>query len=246
MDAKRTSGGRSESARARQARAPGPIAVSDELRPILVAIRRTLGITSPPTVCAKELATVETYLRGSIPNDLLAYWLALGQPVGALVELTRSVALYYEAMEEKAWRRTLRFAHVAFDETYNSDEGILCARLGEAPTKIEHWMFRKGEGWKPTFLKEGWPGEPEMVSFCRWKYGADTELPVDFDAPIPASEIEALVPEIVADAARATRRVKHPKFGKGIVLNEIPPDKLEIDFGAHGTRKLLASTVEDV
>jgi hypothetical protein len=54
------------------------------------------------------------------------------------------------------------------------------------------------------------------------------------------------VPRILVPPPPAERRVRHGKFGDGVVLRLIEPDKVEVDFGAHGIRKLMAASVEFV
>ena len=115
--------------------------------------------------------------------------------------------------------------------------GSLCATLGDDEATISFWFLRKGEAWAPTFLV---PGESPVVSYCRWKYPT-----VDFTARIDPALLAAFQPCVVAPSAAKERRVRHSKFGEGVVVQAIAPDKLEIDFGAHGVRKLLASAVED-
>ena len=203
----------------------------------LVAIRSQLAISAPPEVALEGLVAVEQHLRGTIPDDLLALLIATGRSLGSLATMTKSVSSFYEGMGEKGWRKRMKFAHVAFDDTYNADEGPLCAALGDDEATISFWFLRKGEASAPTFLV---PGESPVVSYCRWKYPT-----VDFTARIDPALLAAFQPCVVAPAAAKERRVKHPKFGEGVVVQAIAPDKLEIDFGAHGVRKLLASAVED-
>jgi hypothetical protein len=212
---------------------------------MFVAIRKTLGITAVPTALVSDVVQVESYLGGTIPDDLLAYWLAMGARVGALTELTRSIHAYYDAMGEKAWKKKLGFAHVALDDTYGAEEGILCACLGEGPATIRHWMLRKGEAWTPTFVPQPPSTEPDLFWFCRWKYGEGAKQPVDFDEKLREGELDAFAPALILEASPEKRRVNHPTFGEGLVLRTIAPDKLEIDFGSRGVKKLLASSVQD-
>ena len=194
-------------------------------------------MAAPPEVALEQVVAVEKHVGGIVPDDLLAFLIATGRSLEALVTMTASVAAFYEGMEAKGWRRRFKFAHVAFDESYNPEEGPLCAALGTTEATIVFWFLRKADPWEPIFLV---PGEPPMVSYCRWKYPT-----VDFTAAVDPAPLAAFRPCIVAPAALETRRVKHPKFGEGTVVRVIAPDKLEIDFGAHGVRKLLASTVVD-
>ena len=222
----------------RRTRSAGPIEISSVLATTLVAIRSHLAISAPPEVVLEDLVAVEKHLGGTIPDDLLALLIATTQSIGSLSTLTQSVAAFYEGMEETGWRKRFEFAHVAFDDSYNPDEGPLCAALGHREATIAFWFLRKGEAWAPTFLV---PGEPSVVSYCRWKYPS-----VDFAAPIDPARLAAFQPGIVVPTEPQPRRVRHPKFGEGIVLRAIAPDKLEVDFGAHGVRKLLASAVEEI
>jgi hypothetical protein len=54
---------------------PGPIALSPELRKLLVQVRRARGITSPPEVRASVLREVERALGGHLPRELLGFQL---------------------------------------------------------------------------------------------------------------------------------------------------------------------------
>jgi hypothetical protein len=211
---------------------------------MLVRMRNQHEISAKPEIALQDLRDAEAALGGTIPDDLLALWIATNRSLGDLVEATRSVALFYEAMEEKNWRKRFKFAHVAFDDSYNRDEGPLCTPLGQQnAASIVFWFLRKADGWDPTFLVEG---ESHFVSYCRWKLSTQATTAVDFSVPVDAAEVAALRPCIVEPTALLDRRVKHPKFGEGVVLRTIEPDKLEIDFGAHGVRKLIATTVEDI
>lgn len=222
----------------RKARAAGPLPVSPELRAALVAIRRDAKIGRAPEVELRAVTDLETHLAGAIPNDLLVTFLATGRSLGELLPLTRSIGEFYDAMNQPNWEKRFKFAHVVFDDTYNPDEGPLCCPLGNgAPATIVHWFTRKGESWKPTFLD---PATSPFVAYCHWKYPD-----VDFTAKVSPADLQAFVPALAKPTAATLRRVKHPKFGEGVVKSALD-GKLEIDFGAGGVRKLLASTVEDV
>jgi hypothetical protein len=216
----------------RSKRVPCSLKLSPNLAEMLGAVRAAAGINAAPEAALADVLAAEKALRGELPNDLLGYWIATGRSLGALIDMTESVKTFYEAMadDDRAWRTLARrFAHVAFDDDYNPDEGPLCAVLGnEKSAKIVFWFLRKGDGWEPTFED---PKEPAFVSYVKWKHPD-----VDFGAkaePVDVRVVDAIVPT-------AKRRVTHPKFGEGALLQEIPPDKVEIDFGPpHGLKKLI-------
>ena len=218
-------------------RTAGPIELSLELKRALVAIRAQLAISTSSEIALEGVVAVEKHVGGTIPDDLLALFAATGQSIGALVTMTDTIGDYDEVEGEKLWRRRFGFCHVVFDDSYSPEEGLLCAELGSNPASISFWFLRKGMAWAPIFLEEG---VPPLVSYCRWKYPT-----VDFSVAVDPTALAALEPSIVVPALPEVRRVKHPKFGDGVVVRAIAPDKLEIDFGTHGVRKLLASTVED-
>lgn len=218
-------------------RKAGPLPLSTDLRRTLVAIRAALGVTTPTNVPLASLVAVEKHLGGRLPEELIAVLLATKGAIDGLITLTEGMTSFYEAQQERNWRKRFKFNHVAFDDTYNPDEGLLCARLGSAAKPEEaliFWLLRKASPSTPSFFVKG---ESPFVSYCHWKYPD-----VDFAA---AKDDEDFVVRIVGATKAVARRVKHAKFGEGVVVKEIPPDKLEIDFGALGVKKLLASIVTD-
>jgi hypothetical protein len=56
--------------------------------------------------------------------------------------------------------------------------------------------------------------------------------------------------ELIAEAQRYRSRglasdwVSHASYGEGRVVNRLPSDKLEIEFGSHGRKILLARFVK--
>ena len=223
---------KAEKGEKRSKRAAGSLKLSPKLAEMLGAVRAAQGVKVAPEAAIADVRAAEKALRGEIPNDLLGYWLATGRSLGGLVDMTETVKSFYEGMadDDRVWRTLARrFAHVAFDDEYNPDEGPLCAALGnEKPAKIVFWFMRKGDGWDPTFADAK---EPAFVSYVKWKHPD-----VDFRAKGEAVDVRLV--EAIAPAAK--RRVTHPKFGEGALLQEIAPDKVEIDFGPpHGVKKLL-------
>src|SRR4051794_9320002 len=111
----------------------------------LVAIRSQLAISVRPEVALEEVVAAEKALRGNIPDDLLALLIATGRSIGSLCTMTEVVAAFYEGVEERGWRKRFKFAHVAFDDSYNPDEGPLCAALGYGNATIVFWFLRKAD-----------------------------------------------------------------------------------------------------
>jgi len=215
-------------------RRTGPFAITPDLRRVLAQARHARGIVTPPELLLDSVQDVERALGGAIPDPLLAVCAATGRSLGTLVDLTRMVGAYYDANRTRDWKRTTGFAHVAFDGDY-SDEGPLCTPLGGS-AEIVWWFLRKGSGSLPTFVVEG---EAPFVSYVRWKYG------IAGDAPEAGGE---LYPRLVVPApvAKPERRVRHAVFGDGRVVEEIPPDKLLVDFGANGVKKLLTRVLTPI
>jgi hypothetical protein len=211
---------------------------------MLVLVRRARKISTAPVIQMHELSQVERALDGSIPNDLLGFWVGTGRSVSELVYLTDLVCAFYEGVEERGWRRRFKFDHVAFDDDYNPDEGPLCSPLGvDRPATIVFWFLRKADQWQPTFCVKG---EPAFVSYCRWKYSSPeaTPDPVEFGASVDPMELTAFQPRIVGSLVR---QVVHPKFGRGRVVGQEGSGddaKLEIDFDGV-RRKIQARFVRD-
>ena len=205
-----------------------------DLRNALIAVRNTLGISGPAEVPLADVVGLEKHLGGKVPDEIIAILIATGRSIGELSNHTAALASYYEG-NERAWRRRFKFHHAAIDDTFNPDEGFLCVELQDAktmaPAKLAFWFCRKGAAFD-AFAEEG---EPPLVAYLLWRYPN-----ADFTKPVDGALLQ---PAIVAPAKAKERRVTHPKFGEGVVLQIIAPDKLEIDFGAHGVRKLLAATV---
>lgn len=206
----------------------GPVPIADDFARVLANIRRHRGLTAPPELDLKSVREMEAAFVGPLPDELLAVWAALGRSLGSIDELTRTVGEFYRGMEMRDWRRDSGFRHVAFDE-YN-EEGPLVTPL-DGSGRIEWWFLRKASGSPPAFVVEG---ERPFVSYCRWKWGA---AGLDLDAAV-----EPIAPRLVLAAAKmkTERRVRHAVFGEGRVLEELAPDKLLVDFGANGVKKLLA------
>jgi hypothetical protein len=225
-------------------RSVGPFFVSEGLRRLLVCIRLQRGITAAPDVRLSELREAERELGGRIPNELLGLWLGLGRSVGELVQLTQTVGTFYERAGKATWRQDFNFDLLAFDLDFDdgSGRGVLCSSRDE-PARLSLWNLEKAEATEPDFVTDS---EPPLITYVRAKFSAEGKTPVNFDKALPAGALTKFHPSIVGAPAPAQRQVRHGSFGIGLVLRNIEPDKLEVDFGPHGVRKLMARVVQNV
>lgn len=217
------------------ARNAGVVPLSPKLGEALAAVRAHEGITGPATALVADVREVEEALKGELPNDLLGYWLATNRLLGGLIDMTRIIPEFYEASEIKSWRKEMKFAHVVFDDDYLPEEGPLCAPLGnEKPAEVLLCFLRRGIFAPPGY--DAKKDEPALLSYLKVRYPE-----VDFEATYEPVEVR-----LVDAPAKGTRKVTHPKFGEGTVVQEIPPDKIEVDFGLPtGVKKLLRGAWAD-
>jgi hypothetical protein len=228
--------------------------ISPELRSALVQIRRQRGINVVAEAFLEDLRAAETAIGGRVPDELLAYWLGTqGPTLGELVRMTAGVRTFYRT----SYGRVPKFPFVVFDEGGGDGESVYCTPLLDAGERnaIFLWPLRKAEAWTPAFATAD---ESPFVSYCHARFaftgkaehfgfdGSPTPT-VDFSRPVSDAELDAFQPRIVtAKASPAPRKVRHRIFGEGIVIKTMEPDKIEVDFGPAGTKKLLKTSVDEI
>jgi len=199
------------------------IRVSEPLRDTLLLYRVRFDVDQPPALEASVLSAVESAIGGRMPDELVATVLAMGTDPWRVVSLT-----------DRARAGGLAEGFVAFA----SDEaGYWCAPL--SPRK---------------------PAEPPQVGV--WSPGDDEEPYLDRSLARYLRNVydlhdvgraerariddlrDELVFELLAPQPAASRHVTHPRFGDGVVVQEIRDrnHKLVIDF-ADGRRTVLARFV---
>jgi hypothetical protein len=208
----------------------GPLQISASLARTLERVRRARAITAPPLRHVEDVAAAESQIESVIPNDVLACSAALDLPLSGIVDM--SGALDSSLADGRASRRTSGHPYPFFPL---DRDGItqVCFAGGRdrAATTISVWDLRKG------CLLSPYPREApfaDVESVLRWLYSGKLGEPkIDFRRRTE----DALVIEIRERPMPAKKRVRHPKFGVGTVLEE-DGDALRVDFG--GSIKKLA------
>lgn len=215
--------------------------------PLRVLLARLWEVTPATTssrcaVRASELEAAEASLKSAIPDVVLAYAIATRVPPSALVERTRERYAHAEA----TWSRAIAHAPESRLVVIASWGEWPRFSVGFRPTKHRTAPPLVVWDWKSWCAVEGKGGiaDVEVLARTDVRDGED-EAPVDVDSPPSAAALAAFVPVVEADPPSVERFVVHAKFGRGRVLRELG-DKLEIDFGDHGCRTLLARFVTAV
>lgn len=199
------------------------LSVSEPLRETLLLYRVRFDVQHPPALEASALSAVESALGGKLPDELVATLLAMGTDpwrVTALTDAARSAGL-----EEG-------FVAFASDEV-----GYWCARLGprkaSEPPNVGQWS--PGDDEPPNL-------DRSLARYLRNEYDLQ-EVGRAERARVDDLRDE-LVFELLPPRKAAPRHVTHPKFGDGVVVQEIRDrnHKLVIDF-ADGRRTVLARFV---
>jgi hypothetical protein len=256
----------------RAPREAGPLEVSPDVRVALLRMLvmdrriareegRELAIDPAPILSLEAVDALEDHFRARLPDDALAIFCA---PTDVLEGFAlRRVG----ALTEKAWQHGLSKARIVLGE--------LGARLVCIPRRPDRgYALRvtffdpedRSEGdsqtlasWLDRILEEAVehsrPAAPESaLDDATLEAGDLDEL---IDDPLLAIEREVAETEWAPHLERTlvreshelarVRRVRHARFGEGLVLRAIPEsDKLEIDFGPAGVRILVAKYVEEL
>lgn len=218
-------------------RATGKLMVDEELRSTLALMRVRLGL-GPASLPLDSVRAVEERLSRRLPDEIWALYAAAGTAPDRIRRLT----------EEARAQLGLEDHWVAFGK--NHDEGgYFCVDCREAAGIGPVGVWALGPG-QPS--RRSWAS---LADFVCWRYDL-AEGPID-DPPfyseclLLAEELALFRPELEAPPeqapAPAARRVFHPKFGYGVVRQEIPAQitKLLIDFDTAGPKLLLATYVHD-
>ncbi|WAS91135.1 hypothetical protein [Nannocystis punicea] len=245
-------------------RTEGPIAAPEALLATLAEYRQLhvlfadvdprhewiLRVAGPPELDLDAVAQVERDLEAELSDALLAVLACQVPHLEDHYDLTlRQIAAHTEA----AWSRGCPRDQVAVARTQDAFYCLPRRMRAWASTAIATWADRTLSVPRPL---DRWIADEPMGGL--WDMLCDFDL-VDPDAhePVPAharpDAAPALVPRLVrpvAAAAAVARRVQHPKFGAGRVLQEVGDGdarKLVIDFGApHGVRTLVARFVTEL
>ncbi|MDC0666261.1 hypothetical protein [Nannocystis radixulma] len=245
-------------------RTEGPIAAPDALLTTLAEYRQlhvlfaavdprhewAQRVAGPPELDLDAVAQVERDLEAELSDALLAVLACQVPHLEDHYEMTlRQIAAHTEA----AWSRGCPRDQVAVART----QGVFYC----VPRRMRQWASTAIAAWADRTLElprglEKWLADGPMDGL--WDMLCELDL-VDPDAgePVPSharpDAAPALVPRLVRPvvaAAAAARRVQHPKFGAGRVLQELGDGdarKLVVDFGApHGVRTLLARFVSEL
>ena len=239
----------------REAREPGPLAVSPEVSHGLARLLAQ-GKTDPaaidpaPVLSLEAVDTLEDYLRARMPDDALAIFAARAldgfdlAKVGTLSESAWGSGLSKARIVLGSWgkhlvcipRRPERgyALRVTFYDPEDSTESN--------PSTIAEWLDRVLESMVDDTVEDldletgaggtdGWDAIERAADRITWTPRLERTVVLP---PAPGEE-------------KAGRRVRHARFGEGVVTRALPEgDKLEIDFGDVGVKVLVAKYVEEL
>lgn len=215
-----------------------------------------LHIDPAPIVSLEAIDALEDHFRARLPDDALAIFAASAGVLEGF-ELRRVGAL-----TEAAWERGLSKARIVLGEfgprlvciPRRPDRGYALRVTFFDPEDRTEGDSQALAAWLDRILEEA----VEHARAADPRDDATLESIADLaDDPFLATEREVAetrwMPRIERTMARTSqvheraRRVRHPRFGEGVVVRAIPcTDKLEIDFGPAGLKVLLAKYVEEL
>ncbi len=230
----------------------GPLHPSRELLELL-RLGRALGHHyGEATLDVGVVHTLESELGATLPDDVLILMAlrhrdltcATGLKIDAILDIA-------ELCENKAEDNYVAIAQIDPEPFAARDEGA----HGFPPLTI--WIARDGEASSSTIRVDGF--DETIAAFARnnfmvwlrqkendeWLQTLSREktLPLEDDSFKPA-----LTGSLTVKAAKPERKVAHPKFGTGLVVEEKADAgdlKLVIDFENAGRKTLLAKFVTD-
>lgn len=237
----------------RAAREPGPLEVSPEVSQGLARIltfesaRSDSAVERAPILSLEAVDTLEDYLRARIPDDALALFAARSRTLAGF-DLAKVGAL-----SEDAWGTGLSKARIVL--------GVWGKHLVCIPRRPE-----RGYPLRVTFYDPEDQTEANPSSLAEWldrvletvDQVSEDELDLESaeswdadEAPADLTWTPRLERTVVLPAApgeeKAGQRVRHARFGIGVVKRALPEgDKLEIDFGDVGVKVLVAKYVEEL
>lgn len=212
------------------------VKISDSLAAILVACRSREGLEKPPALALTRITSAERSLDRELPDDLVAAWACVGcepNPDGAAENFSPEGAVAATAMAEDVDYITdgLPDDFVALFNTGTRGE-FVC---------LENTKDKKGEKHRRR---------SQIVTMQL----SDEEPPTKSGRSLPLDEwlsrrYGITAKDLTAAKRRAkdltivlepppTRRIRHPKFGPGEVVEEVG-DRVTVHFADGQTRKLL-------
>jgi hypothetical protein len=203
-------------------------------------------IDPSPILSLEAVDTLEEYLRARMPDDALAVY-AAHTPALANFDLGKVGTL-----SEQAWEAGLSKARIVV--------GIWGKVFVCIPRRPD-----KGYPLRVTFFDPDDHTEANPSTFAEWldrvfegvleqraQDLADDDLSWDEEESEPEKlawdpRLERTVVMPVARDEKAGRRVRHARFGEGVIRRSLPEgDKLEVDFGDAGVKVLVAKYVTEV
>ncbi len=235
----------------RAAREPGPLYLTPEVRDALIRIL-TLeaspqsAIDPSPILSLEAVDTLEEYLRARMPDDALAIY-AARTPALAVFDLAKIGTL-----SEQAWGEGLSKARIVLG-TWG--KVLVCIpRRPEKGYPLRVTFFDPDDHTEanPSTLAEWLNRVFENILEQRVQNIDDDDL--FFGEEEQAGEGLAWYPRLertlvmpVARDEKAGRRVRHARFGEGVIRRSLSEgDKLEIDFGDVGVKVLVAKYVTEL
>jgi hypothetical protein len=223
--------------------------VSSELRGLLAQVRQVRAPMSRLAVRAGKLAHVERAIGSVVPDAVIAFLVAIGEPLERVIAQTAERATFaettFEGVRGRAVAASARSDLITFDRA--GDWPVISC--GFRPTTDRGEPALVMWDWKSwTALPASPP--PTLARYVREWYalGDGDRLPPIGLTAAPSPEVLAAFDPVIEDREAietAPREVEHAKFGKGRVLREID-GKLEIDFGDAGIKTLLSRFVTDL
>lgn len=197
------------------------LVVSPALTDALLLYRVRVRKPPRPTLDAATVDSVEQALDLVLPDELLAYFAAIGQDLAKVVKLTD------EAREEGLDPRLVAFARSA--------TGVFVAKKKDAGVFVGEWDASDPD---PVF-------DLALHAFVRRFHDLH---PPEHDEPQKIEKArQVFAPAVAQKAPERPSHVSHPKFGEGRVVSEIfdGNHKLVVDF-ADGRKTVMARFVQAV
>ncbi|MBW2527249.1 MAG: hypothetical protein JRI23_23915 [Deltaproteobacteria bacterium] len=208
--------------------------IADKLRSALVLCRLRRDITAPPVLASEAVRAVEAELGSPVPDPVWAWLAAAGRDPYQVLTLTA------DGHEEHRLPRRL----IAFERDHRHGTYFCVQRRAAELSLCSVWE------WDGSRAVETWH---DLASFVRSRQDLAA-------GPLPGGiyqgererfelELAAFAPGLVDRTEdRSARRVRHPRFGDGVVVQELPstPAKVQVDFGAAGIKIMMSSHLDDL
>jgi hypothetical protein len=202
------------------------------------------GMRAPLAIDEHALAEAERELGSVMPDEVLGLLAARGEVPARLVENTAERHLHASSTWSRSVARDPAAALVVIESFGDHPRYSFGYRPTPERTSpaIVVWDWKSWTRWAdhPARTVELLVDEHLAGRGAAWTDGD----PVALGATPSAAALAAFAPAIVRPEPTPDRFVIHTKFGRGRVLREVE-GTLEIEFEAHGTRKLLARFVRD-